>query len=154
MNPVPLFLIIVSLPLLLGGCGGEKKEKMERERRRLELLTRRFELLTAPTKAIPSEGIGYENKKGHLTLTQCFYSEWLRQQDPVRWAIPEKIDGHLVTVIGADSFAADSAGASHITIPNSVVRIERRTFQHSTHLMSLLIGDGLTSMGRLVFFYS
>ena len=23
MNPVPLFLIIVSLPLLLGGCGGE-----------------------------------------------------------------------------------------------------------------------------------
>ena len=26
MNPVPLFLIIVSLPLLLGGCGGDKKE--------------------------------------------------------------------------------------------------------------------------------
>ncbi len=26
MNPVPLFLIIVTLPLLLGGCG-EKKER-------------------------------------------------------------------------------------------------------------------------------
>ena len=26
MNLVPLFLIIVSLPLLLGGCGGDKKE--------------------------------------------------------------------------------------------------------------------------------
>ena len=24
MNPVPLFLIIVSLPLLLGGCGKEE----------------------------------------------------------------------------------------------------------------------------------
>ena len=26
MNPVPLFLIIVTLPLLLGGCGGDKNE--------------------------------------------------------------------------------------------------------------------------------
>ena len=26
MNPLPLFLIIVSLPLLLGGCGSDKKE--------------------------------------------------------------------------------------------------------------------------------
>ena len=26
MNPVPLFLIIVTLPLLLGGCIGIKKE--------------------------------------------------------------------------------------------------------------------------------
>ena len=132
------FVVLLSLPLLLGGCGEESDEISELERER-----RRFELLTAPTKAIPSEGIGYENKDGHLTLTQCFPFYRLRQQDPVRWAIPEKIDGHLVTVIGADSFAADSTGASHITIPNSVVRIERRAFQHSTHLMSLLIGDGL-----------
>ena len=26
MNPVPLFLIIVTLPLLLGGCGEEDKK--------------------------------------------------------------------------------------------------------------------------------
>ena len=26
MNPVPLFLIIVTLPLLLGGCGGNKED--------------------------------------------------------------------------------------------------------------------------------
>ncbi|MDB4737337.1 hypothetical protein OAF75_00730 [Verrucomicrobiales bacterium] len=46
MNPVPLFLIIVSLPLLLGGCGGEKKEsvtdvKPELEGVNLEELERR-----------------------------------------------------------------------------------------------------------------
>ena len=28
MNPLPLFLIIVTLPLLLGGCGGEEKESV------------------------------------------------------------------------------------------------------------------------------
>ena len=27
MNPVPLFLIIVTLPLLLGGCGEKAKVK-------------------------------------------------------------------------------------------------------------------------------
>ena len=26
MNPLALFLIIVTLPLLLGGCGGDKNE--------------------------------------------------------------------------------------------------------------------------------
>ena len=29
MNPVPLFLIIVSLPLLLGGCGGKDESTTE-----------------------------------------------------------------------------------------------------------------------------
>ena len=36
MNPVPLFLIIVTLPLLLGGC--EKKPKVESISKNVRLL--------------------------------------------------------------------------------------------------------------------
>jgi|TARA_B110000037_G_scaffold128576_1_gene146128 hypothetical protein len=144
------FVVLASLPLLLGGCGEPEDDirKLEREKERAS-----FELLTGPTKKLLSDNIGYEMKDGNITLTDFFYPAYLTE-GTVRWAIPEKIDGHPVTVIGADSFQLDGAGASHVTIPNSVVRIERRAFQHSSHLRSLLIGDGLTSMGLSVFFYS
>ena len=143
-------LLSISLPLLLGSCGDPKDDirELEREKERAS-----FELLTGPTKKLLADNISYEIKDGKATLTDFRYYDFLTE-GTVRWAIPEKIDGHPVTVIGEDSFDSDSAGASHVTIPNSVVRIERRAFQHSSHLRSLLIGDGLTSMGLLVFFYS
>ena len=153
MNPVPLLLIIVTLPLLLGGCGDPKDDIHELEREKERASNRYFELLTGPTKKLLADNISYEIEDGKATLTDFFYYDFLTE-GAVRWAIPEKIDGHPVTVIGADSFDLDGAGASHVTIPNSVVRIERRAFQHSSHLRSLLIGDGLTSMGLSVFFYS
>ena len=136
----------IPLPLLLGSCGDPKDDIRELKRAS-------FGLLTGPTKKLLADNISYEIKDGNATLTHFFYFDFLTE-GTVRWAIPEKIDGHPVTVIGADSFDLDGAGASHVTIPNSVVRIERRAFQHSSHLRSLLIGDGLTSMGLLVFFYS
>jgi hypothetical protein len=138
------------LPLLLGSCGDPKDDirELEREKERAS-----FELLTGPTKKLLADNISYEIKDGKATLTDFRYYDFLTE-GTVRWAIPEKIDGHPVTVIGEDSFDSDSAGASHVTIPNSVVRIERRAFQWSPHLRSLLIGDGLTSMGLSVFFYS
>ena len=144
------FVVLVSLPLLLGGCGDPEDDIREREE---EKQRASFELLTGPTKELLADNISYEVKNGKATLTDFFYYAYLTE-GTVRWAIPEKIDGHPVTVIGADSFQLDGAGASHVTIPNSVVRIERRAFQHSSHLRSLLIGDGLTSMGLSVFFYS
>tara|TARA_B100000674_G_scaffold479030_1_gene476893 strand:+ start:136 stop:1179 length:1044 start_codon:yes stop_codon:yes gene_type:complete len=153
MNHLPLFLIIVTLHLLLGGCGNPKDDIRELEREKERASNRYFELLTGPTKKLLADNISYEIEDGKATLTDFFYYDFLTE-GAVRWAIPEKIDGHPVTVIGADSFDLDGAGASHVTIPNSVVRIERRAFQHSSHLRSLLIGDGLTSMGLTVFFYS
>ena len=135
----------MSLPLLLGSCGDPKDDIRELKRAS-------FGLLTGPTKKLLADNISYEIKDGNATLTHFFYFDFLTE-GTVRWAIPEKIDGHPVTVIGADSFEG-GAGASHVTIPNSVVRIERRAFQWSPHLRSLLIGDGLTSMGLSVFFYS
>ena len=148
-----LFLLAISLPVLLSGCGDPKDDIHELEREKERASNRYFELLTGPTKKLLADNISYEIEDGKATLTDFFYYDFLTE-GPVRWAIPEKIDGHPVTVIGADSFDLDGAGASHVTIPNSVVRIERRAFQHSSHLRSLLIGDGLTSMGLTVFFYS
>ena len=133
--------------------GTEEDKISELERENESSSNRYFELLTGPTKKLLADNISYEIEDSKATLTDFFYYDFLTE-GAVRWAIPEKIDGHPVTVIGADSFDLDSAGASHVTIPNSVVRIEGGAFQLSSHLRSLLIGDGLTSMGLTVFFYS
>ena len=107
MKTFHLFAVLVSLPLLLGGCGEDPDEIRELERERVS-----FELLTGPTKKLLSDNTSYEIKDGQLTLTDFYYTSF---KSSFRWAIPEKIDGHPVTVIGADSFQLDGAGASNVT---------------------------------------
>ena len=45
MNPVPLFLIIVTLPLLLGGCGGTTEINSESQNVNVEELIERKEIV-------------------------------------------------------------------------------------------------------------
>ena len=63
MNPVPLFLIIVSLPLLLGGCG--------------EKVTVEPVALPNPTEGAPVKpNLKYEIKGDAVTITGLFYKKY------------------------------------------------------------------------------
>ena len=65
MSPLPSFLIIVSLPLLLGGCGGKNEPVAE---------TKPEEPVaeTKPVEEVPlNPNLKYEIKDGTVTITGC-----------------------------------------------------------------------------------
>ena len=72
MNPVPLFLIIVTLPLLLGGCGENNGKKVvDKVRYEPEI---RFETKAGETY------FEYERKDGTRFLSIIAWDEWDLEQ--------------------------------------------------------------------------
>ena len=122
MNPVPLFLIIVTLPLLLGGCG----EKPVAE--------------TKPVEEAPlNPNLKYEIKDGTVTITGCD----IKASGAL--TIPATIEGKTVTNIEKWAFD-ECTSLTSITIPNSVTSIEFNAFLRCTNLTSITIPDSVTSI--------
>ena len=83
MNPVPLFLIIVTLPLLLGGCGEKATVEPVAE--------------VKPTEEAPlNPNLKYEIKGDAVTITGC------DKKASGALIIPVNIEGKHVTSIGIE----------------------------------------------------
>ena len=137
MNPVPLFLIIVTLPLLLGGCGKEPVVEVKPEEPLAE---------TKPAETVSvSHNLKYEIKDDTVTITGCDAGA------SGRLVIPATIEGKPVTSIGGSAFS-DFSNLSSITIPNSVISIGDVAFGGCTSLTSITIPDGVTSIEGGAFF--
>ena len=127
MNPVPLFLIAVTLPLLLGGCG----EKPFGEVKPVE-------------KVLLNSNLKYTIKDGMVKITDC------DMDASGALIIPSSIEGQPVTSIGEEVFD-NCSSLTNIVIPNSVTSIGSMSFWSCTGLTSITIGDGVTSIGGEVF---
>ena len=133
MNPVPLFLIIVTLPLLLGGCG---------EKATVEPVVE-----TKPAEGTPVKpNLKYEIKEGTVTITGC------DKKASGTLTIPATIEGKPVTSIGHQALNSCTSLTS-VTIPDSVTSIESEAFGRCTSLTSITIPDSVTSIGRFAFFW-
>ena len=137
-----LFLIIVTLPLLLGGCGGQKEKqtkkppKLEHQANGNEItITKAHNLSEAFT--IPSliEGIPV-TKIGNSAFE---YSEI------TSITIPEG-----VTDIGERAFSNCDALTS-ITIPEGVTDIGERAFNSCKNLKKITIPDSVKTIGKGAF---
>ena len=129
MNPLPLFLIIVTLPLLLGGCGEKPVDE------------------TKPVEEAPvNSNLKYEIKGDAVTITGC------DKKASGELTIPATIEGNPVTSIGRSAFTYNRRLTS-ITIPDGVTSIGDDAFSNCTSLTSITIGDGVTSIGDGVFAY-
>ena len=141
MNPVPLFLIVVTLPLLLGGCGDKPNLKYE--------------------------NLNYEIKDGTVTITDCDEGASGKLVIPATIegktvtsigeyafftctsltsiAIPDS-----VTSIGNEAFYICRSLTS-ITIGNGVTSIGYAAFWNCTSLKSITVPDGITSIADHAF---
>jgi hypothetical protein len=122
------------------------------------------EFLTAKPslEEIPVKALHYEVEGDDVTITNYLYWEQFEGKQRVAhglsgkgsgaWAIPKLIKGKAVTHIGADAFNTESM--SHLEVPNSVVKIERRAFYGMEYLNSIVIGAGVESIGNQAFWFS
>jgi len=122
------FVVLVSLPLLLGGCGeNETVGKVQ------------------PAEGAPVKpNLKYEIKDGTVTITGC------DKKASGELTIPMTIEGKTVTRIGDSAFARCRSLTS-ITIPDSVTTIENSAFAGCTSLTSITIPDSVTSIGSKAF---
>ena len=119
MNPVPLFLIIVTLPLLLGGCGEEDPVAE-----------------TKPAEAVSvNPNLKYEIKGDAVTITGC------DKKASGALIIPATIEGKSVTSIGDKAFSLCGRLTS-ITIPDSVTNIGGGAFSGCSALTRIEVAAG------------
>ena len=150
MNPVPLFLIIVSLPLLLGGCGEKPVSEVKPVEEKVlkvkeEAKTEEPVALTKPAEAVSvSPHLKYEIKDGTVTISRC------DRKALGTITIPATIEGNPVTSIGLQAFSG-CRGLTSITIPDSVTTIGVRAISFCTNLTSITIPDSITSIGEDAF---
>ena len=141
MNPVPLFLIIVSLPLLLGGCGVEEPVEPVGEVKPVEEKQQKVK----PTEEAPvNPNLKYKITSDSVSITDC------DRKALGELIIPVAIEGKSVTSIGINAFEKCTT-LTNITIPDSVTSIGRYAFARCSSLTSITIPDSVTSIGRDAF---
>ena len=125
------FVVLLSLPLLLWGCGGDKKEPVAEVK---------------PVEEVPvNPNLKYEIKGDAATITGC------DKKASGALIIPVTIEGKLVvTSIGQQAFRRCTSLTS-ITIPESVSIIGSYAFLDCRNLTSITIGNGVTSIGKGAF---
>ena len=140
MNPLRLLVLLVTLPLLLGGCGGEKKESVG-EVKSEELLAE-----TKPVEEVHlNPNLKYEIKDDEVTITGC------DKKASGALTIPATIEGKPVTSIGKSAFAK-CTNLTSITIPDGVNSIGDFAFRGCSNLTSITIPDGVTSIETRAFY--
>jgi len=141
MNPVPLFLIIVSLPLLLGGCGEKPVAEVKPvEEKQQEVKPEEPVAETKPAETVSvSPNLKYETKDDAVTITGC------DKKASGALTIPATIEGKPVTSIGNYTFQGCTRLTS-INIPDGVTSIGSYAFYVCTSLTSITIGNGVTSI--------
>ena len=136
MNPVPLFLIIVTLPLLLGGCGDKPNLYYEIEG---DTVTITYGFKKPSGKLVIPATI--EGKTVTSIGEQTFYN----CTSLTGITIPDS-----VTSIGRYAFSSCRSLTS-ITIPNSVTSIGESALMSCNRLTNITIGDSVTSIGSSPF---
>jgi len=153
MNPVPLFLIIVTLPLLLGGCGEEPVVEVKPVEEKVlevkeEVKPEKLVAKDKPAKEAPvSPNLKYEIKGDAVTITNCDGGA------SGKLVIPDTIEGNPVTSIGSSAFDG-CKNLTSITIPDSVTSVGRVAFQSCSSLTSVTFLGDAPKEGNEVFIKS
>jgi hypothetical protein len=129
MNPIPLFLIIVTLPLLLGGCGEKAEVKTDEPVAKVK-----------PVEEAPINSIKYKITGDEVAITDY------DTEASGELTIPATIEGKTVTSIGEQTFY-NCTSLTGITIPDSVTSIGNSAFSRCASLTNITIPDSLTSIG-------
>ena len=143
MNLVPLFLIIVSLPLLLGGCG--EKPTVEPVSPHLKYETDGDAVYITGCDKKASGALIIPAAIEGKTVTSIGISAFEKCTNLTSITIPDS-----VTSIGIEAFSACES-LTGITIPDSVTLIGRSAFENCISLTSVTIGDSVTSIGDYAF---
>ena len=143
MNPVHLFLIIVTLPLLLGGCGEKEavsvSPNFKYETQGDAITITGFDRWASGALTIPAT---IEGKTVTSIGSKAF--SWCQQLTSI--AIPDSVNS-----IGKGAFSWCSSLRS-ITIPDSVTSIGKNAFAACESLTNITISDGVTDIGDSAFY--
>jgi len=147
LNAFALLVLLVSLPLLLGGCGEKQsiaETKLLKEKQQ-EVKPEEPVAETKPTEAVSVDpNLKYETEGDAVTITGC------DKKASGALIIPATIDGNPVTSIGNYAFFGCSSLTS-ITIGDGVTSIGNSAFYYCTILTSITIPDSVTSIGEKAF---
>jgi len=142
MNPVPLFLLAITLPLLLGGCG----EKTTVEPNLTYEVKGDAVTITGYSKMPVGELIIPATIKGK-PVTSIKGWAFVVCNNVTSITIPDS-----VTSIGERAFQ-ECSNLTSVTIGNGLLSIEQSAFSYCHKLTSIIIPDSVTSIAEYAFDY-
>ena len=147
MKTLNAFALLVSLPLLLGGCGEKQsiaETKLLKEKQQ-EVKSEEPVAETKPTEAVSVDpNLKYETEGDAVTITGC------DKKASGALIIPATIDGNPVTSIGDHAFMLCPSLTS-IIIPDGVTSIGEYAFEKCTSLTEVTFLGDAPKAGKEVF---
>ena len=139
MKNLLLFAVLVSLPLLLGGCGDNTvEEKQGGVQDAVHLEEPDAEIKTVEAISF-SPHLKYEIEDDAVTITGC------EEEASGNLIIPAIIKNKTVNKIGKEAFYG-CASLTNISLPDSVTHIEAFAFGECKALTNIELPNGLTNI--------